>query len=315
MEDRSSKFRPPYPLMRIYAFGEFVIERLIPPFPRSAETPYYMRLTRREWRSRGPALLLLKVLLCCSHRRASKEDLMKAIWPDGSHINASHALDTAVSVLRRHILSPYPEESLLQTSRSGNETRFSLPGQHLLWLDADAFLSQANRAIRAEAQGKNPLPLLEEVYTRSSGDFLEDEQGYRWAQRRRNTINAARRRVLYKMVDLYVRSQQVDQAEELLFAYLEEAPTDEDALCHLMFLLAQGERRQEALDIYQYTVDLLQEEQHEPALYTQKVAQSIQNGCTIRGISHDLMIHEDKGDYTTACTTWAIRAPFARLVA
>ena len=71
-------------------------------------------------------------------------------------------------------------------------------------------------------------------------------------------------------------------AEELLFAALEEDPTDEDALCRLMVLLVEQERRQEALQIYQYTEDVLQEEQAEPAVCTRELARRIRQGLVLR---------------------------------
>src|SRR5437588_11180419 len=71
-------------------------------------------------------------------------------------------------------------------------------------------------------------------------------------------------------------------AEELLFAALEEDPTDEDALCRLMVLLVEQERRQEALNLYQYAEDVLQEEQAEPAVYTSELARRIRQGLVLR---------------------------------
>ena len=49
-------------------------------------------------------MALLKVLVCRANRRASRDELIEAIWPDHETINATHALDSAASVLRRHIL-------------------------------------------------------------------------------------------------------------------------------------------------------------------------------------------------------------------
>ncbi len=92
----------------------------------------------------------------------------------------------------------------------------------------------------------------------------------------------ARQRVLYKLVDLYLRGECVGQAEELLFIMLEEDPTDEDALCRLMTMLVEQERRQEALQLYQYTEDVLQEERTEPAVYTRELARRIRQGLVLR---------------------------------
>src|SRR5207342_1780514 len=143
-------------------------------------------------------------------------------------------------------------------------------------------LSLVSRAVRAECQGQNPLPLLEEAYALARGEFLEDDLYAAWAQPRRHTINGARHRVLFKLVDFYLKNEQVGLAEELLFAALEEDPADEDALCRLMILLVEQERRQEALHLYLYVEDVLQEEQAEPDVYTRELARRIRQGLVLR---------------------------------
>jgi DNA-binding SARP family transcriptional activator len=272
-----------HPLMRITTLGEFALERLVrTPSRAQDEPPRYARVARSEWSNRGPAMALLKVLLCRANRRASREELIEAIWPDHEAINAAHALDSAASVLRRHILRTGEAGSLLLTLRSGGETIFKLAGQQRIWVDADALLSLLSKAMRAECQGQNPLPLLEEAYALAGGEFLEDDLYAEWAQGRRHTINGARHRVLFKLVDLYLEDERVGLAEELLFASLEEDPTDEDALCRLMVLLVEQGRRQEALHLYQYSEDVLQEEQTEPAIYTRELARRIRQGLVLR---------------------------------
>jgi DNA-binding SARP family transcriptional activator len=227
-------------------------------------------------------MALLKVLSCRPNRRASRDELIEAIWPDHGEINAIHALESAASVLRRHILRTGEIGSLLLTLRSGGETILKLAGQQRIWIDADALLSLVSQALRAECRGQNPLPLLEEAYALAKGEFLEDDLYAPWAQPRRHTINGARHRVLFKLVDLYLQGERVGLAEELLFAALEEDPTDEDALCRLMVLLVEQERRQEALQLYQYAENVLQEEQAEPAVYTHELARRIRQGLVLR---------------------------------
>jgi DNA-binding SARP family transcriptional activator len=283
MHSTSGDEQTRHPLVRITTLGEFALERLVRTPPRTEdEPPRYARLTRSEWSNRGPAMALLKVLLCRPNRRASRDELIEAIWPDHESINAAHALDSAASVLRRHILRTGEVGSLLLTLRSGGETIFKLAGQQRIWVDADALLSLVSQAMRAECQGQNSLPLLEEAHALARGEFLEDDLYAAWAQPRRRTINGARHRVLFKLVDLYLQEERVSLAEELLFAALEEDPTDEDALCRLMVLLVEQQRRQEALHLYQYTEDVLQEEQAEPAVYTRELARRIRQGLVLR---------------------------------
>jgi DNA-binding SARP family transcriptional activator len=270
-------------LVRVTTLGEFTLERLVSAHSlASDEQPRYELVARSEWSNRGPAMALLKVLLCRANRRASRDELVEAIWPDHGAINAAHALESAASVLRRHILRTGEVGSLLLTLRSGGETIFKLVGQQHLWVDADAFLSLASQAMRAECQGQDPLPLLEEAYALAGGEFLEDDPYAEWAQPRRHTIKGALHRVIFKLVDLYRGSERVGLAEELLFAALEDDPTDEDALCRLIVLLVEQGRRQEALHLYQYTEDVLREEHAEPAVYSRELAQRIRHGLVLR---------------------------------
>jgi len=272
-----------HPLVRITTLGEFALERLVrTPSRFEDEPPRYALVARSEWGNRGPAMALLKVLLCRANRRASRDELVEAIWPDHGKINAAHALESAASVLRRHILRTGEMGSLLLTLRSGRESVFKLAGQQRLWVDADAFLSLASQAMRSECQGQDPLPLLEEAHALAGGEFLEDDPYAEWAQPRRRTVEGARHRVLFKLVDLYLGDERLGLAEELLFATLEDDPTDEDALCRLMVLLVEQERRQEALHLYQYTEDLIREEQAEPAVYTRELARRIRQGLVLR---------------------------------
>ena len=240
MEDTEEYARPKHPLLRIITLGEFAIERLVTvPSEGAGEPPRYERLARSEWGNRGPAMTLLKVLVCRPNRRATREELIEAIWPDNAAINTTHALESAASVLRRHILRSGEVGSLLLTLRSGGETIFKLAGQQRLWVDADALLSLVSQAMRAECRGQDPLPLLEEARGLARGEFLEDDLYAEWAQPRRHTLGGARHRVLFKLIDRYLQDERTGLAEELLFTALEEDPADEDALCRLMVLLVR----------------------------------------------------------------------------
>ena len=279
MHETDELSRAELPLMRITTLGEFALERLVP--GDQGDPPRYVRVARSEWGNRGPAMTLLKVLLCRAQRRALRSELIEAIWPDHEAINAAHALDSATSVLRRHILRTGDSGVMLLTLRSGGETALKLPGQHRLWVDSDAFLSQVSGAMRVEHRGQSPIPLLEDALALARGEFLEDDLCAEWAQGRRHTVNGARHRALFKLVDLHLEDGQVSLAEEWLFAALEENPTDEDVLCRLMTMLARQGRRREALQLYLYAEDVLREEQAEPAAYTRDVARRIRQGLAL----------------------------------
>jgi DNA-binding SARP family transcriptional activator len=279
------------PQIKVLTLGEFALERLIPSSsPENSHLLRYIRVDPREWSNRRPAIALLKMLLCRPNRRANRDELIEAIWPDNETLNTAHALDSATSMLRKHLLRTHGGESLLLTIRSGSETVYRLPGQRLLWVDADELLELAARAIRAESLGQDPLPLLESAHALSRGEFLADDPYAEWAQGRRYTVEGARYRVLYQLVDRYLEEERTRQAEECLFAELERNPTDEDALCRLMILLVDQGRRQEALRLYLHISEVLEGEQSKPALYTQELAARIRRGRTLR---------EQAGSYTT----------------
>ena len=270
---------PLYPLIRVVTFGEFRIERLdTTSLEDSAEAPSYTRILPEEWDNRSSALLLLKYLLCREERRASREDLIAMIWHDKAVLNTGHAFDAVASILRRRMLRTCTGESLLLTLHTSRGTSFKLATQRFLWVDADALLALSTQSLRVTSRGQNPLALLEKAHALARGDFLEDDMEYDWTQGRRHTLNGACRRILYKLVELHLKEKRIWQAEELLYTFLEEHPTDEDALCRLMILLTEQGRRQEALHLYRYTVDLLREEQRGPAPYTKELAARVRSG-------------------------------------
>ncbi|MBA2682538.1 MAG: winged helix-turn-helix domain-containing protein, partial [Ktedonobacteraceae bacterium] len=290
MDEADEKANRGWPLLRVTTFGEFTIERLVPS-PPHIQVPHYVHLPWEDVNSRSTALTMLKILLCRSGRRASKEELIAAIWDSHQEaINTAHILDTAASLLRRHILRTYSGESLLITLKGGGETSFKLPPQHYLWVDADALLASSSQATEVEQEGRDPLPYLEAAHTLVRGEFLDEDLDAKWSQGKRLVVNGARHRVLYRLVELYVGKQQMNRAEELLFNFLVDNPTDEDALCQLMLLLAEKERRHEALNIYRYVANILHDEKREPATYTQSLVNQIQHG---------LSLQEDSATYST----------------
>ncbi len=300
-DEKENKENIAHPLLKVTTFGEFTMGRLVLSSPH-IQKPRYIHLPWADVNSRGTALTMLKILLCRSDRRASKEELIAAIWGSNQEaINTAHILDTAASLLRRHTLRTYGGESLLITLRGGGETSFKLPPQDYLWVDADALLTLAGQATEAEHEGGDPLPYLEAAHTLARGEFLDEDLHTKWSQGKRLVVNGARHRVLYKLVELYLHERRVNRAEELLFTFLADNPTDEDALCQLMLLLAEKERRHEALNIYQYVANTLQDEKREPATYTQSLVHRIQQG---------LSLQENRATYTTLNADDLLTLPF-----
>jgi DNA-binding SARP family transcriptional activator len=282
MDSVQNKNRPPHPFIRITALNIFSIEYLIPVArAQNDETmyvPQYKKMMEEQVWHFGIALTMLKILLCNHNRFATKPQLIRAIWPGRDIFKAAHALDVAASILRRQLLRIYTGESLLITMKGNSETSFRLPDQSYLWVDADAFLLLANRALYSMKSEQEILTTLEKAYALVQGPFLESDQSSEWSQKRRQTIEGTQRRALYRMSNIYVRQKRSDYAERFLFEFLEGHPTDEDALCRLMIILAEKGRNHEAYNIYRYASDCIHEEQREFSTYTQALARRVHQG-------------------------------------
>jgi len=279
---------PTYPYIKIYTFGEFRLER------RSSGTerpPSYQAIAHARLAQRSSALIMLKVLLCQPRRRITRTTLAALMWPGQANSHyITHTIDTAASLLRRHVLNAAEQGSLLLTQRLGGETIFTLAEQARLWLDTDELLSLAHQAVQHESEGEDARPALNAAHALAQGEFLEEELTVNWTQPLRQTLDGARRRVLHHLVDIYTQSHQYRHAEELLFSYLQEYPTDQDALYRLMHLLNQQQRRQEALHIFHYCSMIINEHQQQADDATNALAARIQHNC---------MLHEAPQYYST----------------
>lgn len=252
------------PTFRVFLFGEFTVERLVPATDREeAEAfPPYERIGHQEWGSRGPAITLFKLLLC-RHRRRTMKDVVEALWPETGEgerdkrlKNAERAFDAAASVLRR-VLRTSESASLLTNVAVGDGMRYTLADQAHLWVDTDAFETLVSQALRS-VDAQDALPCWEEAYRLARrGQFLEDNLYQDWAQARRDTLHSKLSECVYALADLYSGQQRFDLARELLWEMVETHPGDEDALYRLLLLLERQERYQAAWQLYQRAKDLL----------------------------------------------------------
>jgi DNA-binding SARP family transcriptional activator len=245
------------PVLRVYLFGECVLERLVAGSEEAGQTPRYARVSNDEWKGRGPALALLKLLLCRHHRRAMKDELVAALWPEPDEDeeekrlkNADRALDAAVSVLRK-VLGTADGGSLLTTTSCGDGTIYKLPGQECVWVDADAFEQCTHKALKATHM-QEAIPLWESAYQLTRrGEFLEEDRYRDWATSRRDALAGRIGTCVYALADRYIQQQRLDQAQDLLWEVVEDHPDDEDALYRLLLLLERQERYQAAWQLYQ----------------------------------------------------------------
>lgn len=271
----------PIPAIRVWMLGEFVVEQL---HSTKEQEPHYEPVAQQAWHSRGTAITLLKVLLCRVCRRASKDELIAAIWPESEDEtkrlkHVERAFDAAASVLRA-VLRTSQRESLLLTSRSGGHMLYRLANQHRLWVDVDAYEILVNQGIQRERVGtmQEALALWEEAYRLTQrGLFLEDDLHALWSQARRQMMEGTQRLCVHHLADLYLALHRPVEVEMLLRTFWTANPTDEDALYRLMKLLVQQERYQEALRLFRYAKRLLdQEESRRPATHLIRLVEPLQ---------------------------------------
>jgi DNA-binding SARP family transcriptional activator len=198
MDDDNHKEGTSYfPSFRIWLCGTFRVER------RVGNGYEFVRTT--EWGGSSYPRLLLKALLCCPGRQVRRDALLEMLWPDAELEQAVQSLNTAVTRLRRVLTLSKGEASLLLTDDDSRVYR--LAEQSLLWVDADAALTQLGEAERCGRISPEALPLLEEIETYlSKGMILQDEEGS-WAAGRRATVEQARYRCRLWLAETYEQQQ------------------------------------------------------------------------------------------------------------
>lgn len=264
--ERSEHDAPSPPVIRVYVFGEFTLERLMSATDEAGAAPRYERVSTDVWGGRGPAQSLLKCLLCHHRRRALKDELVEALWPEPEdeerdrHLKSvERACDAAASVLR-NVLRITGGESLLTTISSSEGTTYKLPDQSRMWTDADAFEALVDRALRA-TDAQEALPVWEAAYRLAQrGEFLEDDRYRDWAVARRERLRGKIGECVYALADLYAAQQRSDLARDLLWDAVTASPTDEDALYRLLLLLEQQGRYQAARQVYRRAQEVAEQD-------------------------------------------------------
>lgn len=267
------------PFFRVWLCGAFRVERCV--------GEGYEVLRPAEWGGSNYPRQLLKALLCCPGRQARREALLELLWPDASFELAVISLNTATTKLRATLRPAKGQESLLLTEQEAKH--YLLPGQQLLWVDADAALSLLTQAERLERTSSDTLALLEEAegYFRR-GLFQQEEEG-QWIAGRRATVEQARYQGRLWLVDAYEQQGMPGQAATTLSLMLEEDPLDEDILCRLMVLLHRQGMTHQALRQYQSLCDALASEGLEPTEATRELAMRMQHRRSTPFVSRDVM--------------------------
>jgi len=255
------------PLFRVFTCGTLLVERW--------DGVAYQPIRVSEWGGSQDPRHLLKKLAGSPGRHARRGEILEALWPDIDPKEAGGYLNDAAYKLRA-VLQPSREkrkQTLLFTAEDASS--FSLPGQAILWIDADAALALLEQAEDAERKGADPLPPVEQAAAYlMRGTFLEEEEGL-WAYGRRASLELARHECLLWQAALYQQRGHLRKAEKLLFALLEENPTDEDALYRLVDLLQRQHRPGAALRVYRDAERLLAAEGIEPTAWIKGLVERV----------------------------------------
>ncbi len=236
--------------IRIYTLGQFRLER--------RDGPDWQTVTDAAWQHQR-VRSLLGCLVSSPRRKLGREQLMDAIWPELDVEIAAGRLDRAVYSLRQLF---EPERSRLATSPLLLTERevLVLANQVQVWIDADAFEHLLNQARTTDDPGEKER-LLEEAVTLYGGHFLPEERKIEFTITRREFLQRNWIGLLLELADLRaVRS--LNSAIDPLDRILAIDPTNEAAVQRLIKLLAQLDRRGEALRVYKRLAAILQQEYH-----------------------------------------------------
>jgi DNA-binding SARP family transcriptional activator len=264
------------PYFRIHTFGPFHLERLVS--TDATEEPCYQEVGQEEWGGRTASMSLLKLLLCCHQRHASKSFLAGTLWPEKEEERARHNLTQAVGRLQKLLRTPSGEELLTETV-SGSGGSLQLAQQSLLWIDADAFELGAKQAALAERQGRCEEALLswEQAYhVGKAGTFLADDLHCAWTEARRLHLEHVLPRCVQRLAECYLAQARYTEAEDVLHFFWINHLTDEDVAYQLMALYSERGWYQKASRVYERTARALDEELDvQPEIRLKRLAEHI----------------------------------------
>jgi DNA-binding SARP family transcriptional activator len=254
--------------VRIFTLGRFEIERRV--------GQQWRRIPTTEWRT-ARARRLLALLLSSPARRAQREQVMDALWPDLDIASASDHLDRGAHELRR-VLEPqrgaYAQGYLLTQEHE----IIALASQNVIWVDADAFgdvMTQADAA--SQPGGKEHL--LDEAVQIYRGGYLPSEQNLSVVLARRDHLNRQWVTAVLALAALRLRRNAANASIDVLHHLLAVDPTNEAAVQLLIVALAQQNRRIEALRLYQrFESDLARVHALSPSEETRHLVEDVREG-------------------------------------
>ncbi|HEU5379406.1 MAG TPA: BTAD domain-containing putative transcriptional regulator, partial [Ktedonobacteraceae bacterium] len=275
MDNSERNQKPSKPCLRIVTLGGFQL------FRRIGEQDEWEEFVERELSERGPSRVFLKVLASSgprmsSHRRSlaqkwqeweshevSRDAMINALWPEDEQVPADpqRAVAVAKSVLNKALRTVAGGDVVLLTE--GSDSLGYRLNMSLVTLDADEFELFVHQGSLAEGQGekRRACALWEQADALIQGEFLPHDQYNDWSKTRRDRLLAKYRLVLHRLARCYQDAGQITEAVEKLHPHVVADPTNLDALCVLLPLLAEQGRYKEALELLEAGKQAMRQEE------------------------------------------------------
>ncbi|HEU5378822.1 MAG TPA: BTAD domain-containing putative transcriptional regulator [Ktedonobacteraceae bacterium] len=247
--------------LRISTFGRFQIDWFDPATSQTTPLPP----ERLHGQNAGSALGLLKALLSCPDRFATRSWLNEQFWPTSKQKSAEERLNDVVSSLRA-LLRPKGNTDMFVHFIYGTNGRgagFRLDTYPQLWCDADAFEWYVKHAMLLDQRQQDSATCWERAYLLAEpGIYLPEQIEDDWSRPRRDYLQGLLRDCVHRWTTLLRKMGRVDEAIMRLRSYWLEHPTDEDALRPLLEMLGDRERFGEAEEYYEKARVALAEDEH-----------------------------------------------------
>ena len=242
----------------------------------------------------------LGYLLCSTHRRAPRSQLLSALWPTSESETAVRSLNKAIQLLQRVLSSgnagsshTFVEGDKANAHGAGvsilplrlDDDWLVLAGQECVWVDADVFEEMLQTEIdtlaspresnwakiassrirkryktRACSTSQQREQLLQTALALYNGEFLPEERDAEWVLLRRQTLRHTWVAAVLELTDLYTARNALVDAVKILDRLLAKDPTNEAAVQRLMIVLARSMRRTEAIRAYRRFENILRSE-------------------------------------------------------
>lgn len=236
----------PWPI-RVYTLGRFAVLKDDAPLSVSGKT-------------QKKPLELLKALIALGGRSVAASTLADTLWEDSIEGTARHALDMAVSRLRKLL----GDDSAIQIQ----EGKLSLNDKRV-WVDAQAFERLAGKFEKHPAEA-----LAHQAMARYTGAFLAGDEEAAWLLGRRDRLRSHYLRLVTAHGAALERLGQSNQAIDIYRCALELEPLAEALYQNLMRCHLELGERSQALETYRRCRQMLSIVLGvSPSLQTEKLAE------------------------------------------